>query len=161
VIGSKVATTVYDGNQISLMAARKIARACRDFAAAKGGGMSLFILDTFGEFVHVERMDGQVFNNIRTARMKAETSLKTRVPTSVYNAQGRNNPAGQTRTIDQFGFFTNSGGLPIVVDGQMIGAIGVGGGAGGGGDEACAIEGLKATFGDHVTLPVYPSPSRP
>src|SRR3954469_14168072 len=156
VIGGKAATTVYDGNQISLGAAKKIAKACRDFAAAKGGGMSLFILDTFGEFVHAERMDGQMFNNIRTALLKAQTSLKTRVPTSGYNAQGRNNPAGQVRTIEQFGFFTNSGGLPIVVDGQMIGALGVGGGAGGGGDEACAIEGLKATFGDHVTLPVYP-----
>ena len=39
----------------------------------------------------------------------------------------------------------------------MIGVIGVGGGAGGGGDENCAIEGLKATFGEHVTLPVYPA----
>ena len=39
----------------------------------------------------------------------------------------------------------------------MIGAVGVGGGAGGGGDENCAIEGLKATFGEHVTLPVYPA----
>jgi len=36
----------------------------------------------------------------------------------------------------------------------MIGAIGVGGGAM---DEDCAIEGLKATFGEHVTLPVYPA----
>jgi len=157
VIAPKAATTVYDGNQISLAAAKKIARACRDFAAAKGGGMSLFILDTHGEMVHVERSDGQVFNNIRTALMKAETSLKTRNPTSVYNAQARNNPAGQVRNIEQFGFFTNAGGLPIVVDGQMIGAIGVGGGAGTGGDESCAIEGLKATFGDHVTLPVYPA----
>ena len=154
VVGGKAATTVYDGNQISLAAAKKIARTCRDFATAKGAGMSLFILDTFGELVHAERTDGQVFNNIQRARLKAETSLKTRVPTSVYAAQGHNNPAGQTRTIVQFGFFTDSGGLPIVVDGQMIGAIGVGGGAG---DEACAIERLKATFGDHVTLPAYPN----
>ncbi len=160
VIGGRAAAAVYDGNQISLSAAKQIARACRDFAAAKGGGMSIYVLDTFGELVHMERMDGQVFNNIRTAQMKAETSLKTRVPTSVYNAQARNNPAGQARTIEQFHFFTNAGGLPIVVDGQMIGAVGVGGGAGGGGDEACAIEGLKATFGDHVTLPVYPAAGR-
>ena len=34
----------------------------------------------------------------------------------------------------------------------MIDAVGAGGG-----DENCAIEGLKATFGDHVTLPVYPA----
>ena len=157
VVGGKGAANVFDGNQISLMAAKKIARVCRDWAAAKGGSMSLYVLDNFGEFVHMERMDGQVFNNIRTALMKAETSLKTRVPTSVYTAQGRNNPAGLPRTIAQYDFFTNAGGLPIVVDGQMIGSIGVGGGAGGGGDENCAIEGLKATFGEHVTLPVYPA----
>ena len=40
----------------------------------------------------------------------------------------------------------------------MIGAVGVSGGAGGG-DENCAIEGLKAAFGDHATLPVYPGGS--
>jgi len=157
VVGGKGASNVFDGNQISLAAAKKIAKACRDFAAAKNGSMSLYILDNAGEFVHMERMDGQVFNNIRTALMKAQTSLQSRVPTSVYTAQGRNNPGGQARTIDQYNFFTNAGGLPIVVDGQMIGVIGVGGGAGGGGDENCAIEGLKATFGDHVTLPVYPA----
>jgi glc operon protein GlcG len=159
VVGGRGAANVFDGNQISLAAAKRIARVCRDFAAAKGGGMSLYIIDNAGELVHMERMDGQVFNNIRTALMKAQTSLQSRVPTSVYTAQGRNNPQGQTRTIAQFEFFTNSGGMPIVVDGQMIGAIGVGGGAGGGGDENCAIEGLKATFGDHVTLPTYPAPT--
>ncbi len=155
VVGGKGAANIYDGNQISLAAAKKIARVCRDFATSKGGTMSLYIIDTAGVFVHAERMDGQQFNNIRTALLKAQTSLKTHVPTSVYGAQGKNNPAGLTRIIDQYGFFTNSGGIPIVVDGQLIGAIGVGGGAGGG-DENCAIEGLRATFGDHVTLPVYP-----
>ena len=157
VVGGKGAANVYDGNQISLAAAKKIAKVCREFAAAKGGSMSLFILDPAGNFVHMERMDGQVFNNIRTALMKAETSLQTKVPTSIYTAQGRNNPAGLPRTVAQYDLFTNSGGLPIVVDGQLIGVIGVGGGAGGGGDENCAIEGLKATFGEHVTLPVYPA----
>jgi uncharacterized protein GlcG (DUF336 family) len=48
--------------------------------------------------------------------------------------------------------------LEDVVDGQMIGAVGVGGITGGAdNDEACAVAGLKATFGEHVTLPVYPS----
>jgi uncharacterized protein GlcG (DUF336 family) len=159
VVGGRGAANVFDGNQISLAAAKKVARVCRDWAAAKGGSMSLYIIDNAGELVHMERMDGQVFNNIRTALLKAQTSLRSRVPTSVYTAQGRNNPQGQTRTIAQFEFFTNSGGIPIVVDGQMIGAVGVGGGAGGGGDENCAIEGLKATFGDHVTLPTYPAPA--
>lgn len=37
----------------------------------------------------------------------------------------------------------------------MIGSIGIGGGAGGG-DENCAIAGLKAVFGERVAVPVYP-----
>ncbi len=156
VVGAKAAESVLDGNQISLAAAKKIARACRDWAASKGGTMSIYIIDPEGELVHMERMDGQVYNNIRTALLKAQTALKTRQPTSIRTAQLKNDPAGIPRQLDQFGFFTNSGGIPIVVDGQMIGAVGVGGGAGGG-DEACAIEGLKATFGDHATLPVYPA----
>ena len=157
VINAKAATNVFDGNQLSLATAKKIARVCRDWAAAKGGGMSLYIINTAGEFVHMERMDGQVFNNIRTAMLKAQTSLKTRQPTSIRAAQLRNDPSGLPRSTVQFELFTNSGGIPVVVDGEMVGAIGVGGGAGGGGDENCAIEGLKATFGDHVTLPVYPA----
>ena len=157
VINAKAATNVFDANQISLTAAKKIARVCRDWAASKGGSMSMYIIDTAGEFVHIERMDGQVYNNIRTAMLKAQTALRTRQPTSINAAQLRNNPAGLPRSTAYYNFFTNSGGTPIVVDGQMIGAIGVGGGAGGGGDENCAIEGLKATFGEHVTLPVYPA----
>lgn len=159
VINPKAAANVLDANQLSLAAARKIARVCRDWAAAKGGSMSLYIINTAGEFIHMERMDGQVFNNIRTALLKAQTSLQTRQPTSIRAAQLRNDPSGLPRSTMYFDLFTNSGGIPIVVDGQMIGAIGVGGGAGGGGDENCAVEGLKAVFGDRVTLPVYPAAS--
>ena len=156
VVVGKGAGNVFDGNQISLAAAKKIGRVCRDWAASKGGTMSLYVIDNAGEFVHMERMDGQVYNNVRTALLKAQTSLKTRQPTSIAAAQLKNNPNGIARQTTYFNLFTNSGGIPIVVDGQMIGAVGVGGGAGGG-DENCAMEGLKATFGDHVTLPVYPA----
>jgi uncharacterized protein GlcG (DUF336 family) len=156
VINPKAATNVFDANQLSLASARKIARVCRDWAAAKGGSMSLYIINIAGEFVHMERMDGQVFNNIRTALLKAQTALRTRQPTSIRAAQLRNDPSQLPRSTMYFDLFTNAGGIPIVVDGQMIGAIGVGGGAGGG-DENCAIEGLKAVFGDRVTVPVYPA----
>jgi len=156
VVGAKGAANVFDGNQISLAAAKKIARVCRDWAASKGGTMSLYVIDDAGEFVHMERMDGQVTDNMRTALLKAQTALKTRQPTSIREAQLKNDPAGIPRSAVFFNLFGSSGGIPIVVDGQMIGAVGVGGGAGGG-DENCAIEGLKATFGEHVTLPVYPA----
>jgi glc operon protein GlcG len=160
VVGGKGAATVFDGNQISLAAAKKIAKGCRDWAASKGGSASIYVLDNAGEFVHMERMDGQAYNNIRTALLKAQTSLKTRQPTSAINANLKNNPAMTPRQTTYFNLFSNAGGVPIVVDGQMIGAMGVGGGGEQiGGDEKCAVEGLKAAFGDHVTLPVYPTSS--
>ena len=154
VVSGKNASSVLDGNQISLAAAKKIARACRDYAAAHNQTVSIFIVDNAGEFVHMERMDGQVYNNIKTALLKAQTALRTRQPTSIRAAQLRNNPAGLPRSVYQYNFFGVSGGIPIVVDGQMIGAIGVGGGNA---DEACAIEGLKAAFGNRATVPVYPT----
>lgn len=156
VISGKAAANVFDGNQMTLATARKMAKACRDWSAAKNYSASIYILDNAGEFVHMERGDGQVLNNIRTARLKAETSLRTRQPTSITGAQLANNPNGTARSTTYFNLFSNSGGIPIVVDGQMIGAIGVGG-MPAGNDEPCAIEGLKAAFGDHVTLPVYPA----
>jgi len=159
VLTGKAAANVFDGNQISLAAAKKIARGCRDWAASKGGSASIYVLDNAGEFVHMERMDGQAYNNIRTALLKAQTSLKTRQTTSAINAGLKNNPEMTPRQTTYFNLFSNAGGVPIVVDGQMIGAVGVGGGGDQiGGDEKCAVEGLKAAFGDHVALPVYPSP---
>ena len=156
VVSGRAAAQIFDANQISSEAAKKVARTCRAWAAEKGGTASVYIIDTHGTFVHQERGDGQVYTNIRTAMLKAQTALQTRQPTSIRAAQLRNDPSGTPRQLMQFGFFTNSGGIPIVVDGEMIGAIGVGGGAGGGGDENCAIAGLKAAFGERVLLPVYP-----
>jgi uncharacterized protein GlcG (DUF336 family) len=155
VVGGNGASNVFDSNQISLAAAKNIARGCRDWAASKGGAMSIYVLDNAGEFVHVERMDSQTTISQRAALLKAQTALKTRQPTSIVAAQLKNNPSGVPRFFVYFDLFEVAGGIPIVVDGQMIGAVGVGGFPGG--TENCAIEGLKAAFGAHVTLPVYPA----
>jgi uncharacterized protein GlcG (DUF336 family) len=162
VVSGAPARNIFDANQISGAAAKKIARACRDWAAQRDASASIYIIDTMGTLVHMERMDGQVRNNIRTAKLKAETALKTRQPTSIRAARLRNDPSDQVRQLVQFGFFPDPGGLPIVVDGEMIGAIGVGGPGAAGGDEACAVAGLKAAFGDRVLVPTYPAaPARP
>ncbi len=156
VVSGRGAANIYDANQISLAAAKKIARVCRDLQAAGGGTMAIYILNTARELVHMERMDGQVAQDIEPALLKAQTALRMRVPTSIGDAQLKNNAAGYPRSTVFWDYYAVSGGLPIVVDSQMIGAVGVNVGGGRGGDEDCAIDGLKATFGDRVTLPVYP-----
>jgi glc operon protein GlcG len=150
------AAHIFDANQISLAAAKKLVRACRDWAAAKGTTMSAYVLDNAGEMVHMERMDGQVSSDIHTALLKAQTALRAREPTSIRGTQMLNAGRALPRNTspNMFNFYLASGGIPIVVDGQMIGAVGVSG-VDGGQDENCAIEGLKAAFGDHAMLPVY------
>ena len=156
VVTGKAAVNIFDGNQISSAAAKKIAQVCRDFAAAHGGAASIYVMDTHGTLVHQERGDGQIYNNMHATLLKTQTALQTRRPTSIILAQlPENDPSGLARQWVQFGFTPIAGGIPIVVDGDMIGAVGAGG-TPGGADEACAIEGLKAAFGDHVLLPVYP-----
>jgi glc operon protein GlcG len=149
------AAHIFDANQISLAAAKRLVRACRDWAAAKGTTMSAYVLDNAGEMVHMERMDGQISSDIRTALLKAQTALKLREPTSIRGTQMLNTGRLIPRNIspNMFNFYLAPGGIPIVVDGQMIGAVGVSG-VEDGQDENCAIEGLKAAFGDHALLPV-------
>lgn len=155
VVSGKAAVNVLDGDQISLATAKKIASTCRDWANSNGKTMSMYVIDTLGEFVHMERMDGVIFNEGHTALLKAQTAIRMRQPTSIRAAQLKNDPSGYPRSAVQYDFYGVSGGVPIVVDGQMIGAVGVSGT--GDSDEACAVAGLKAAFGDHVTLPVYPA----
>jgi glc operon protein GlcG len=156
VVNGAGAAHVFDANQISLASAKKLVRACRDWAAAKGATMSAYVLDNAGEMVHMERMDGQVSSDVHTALLKAQTAVRLREPTSIRGTQmlnaGRVSP--RNASPNMFNFYLDSGGIPIVVDGQMVGAVGVSG-VDGGQDENCAIEGLKAAFGDHATLPVY------
>ena len=154
VVSGDAAARIFNANQISSDAARRVARSCRNWAAGRGESMSLFILAPSGDLVHGERMDGQVSLNMKTALLKAETALRSRSPTSARDAAVKNNRGGFPRVVGLFDFYTEPGGVPIVVDGQMIGAIGVSGMASGE-NEACAAEGLKSVFGNRAAVPVY------
>ncbi len=155
VVSGAAAARIFDANQIAGDAARRVAMTCRNWAENRDESMSLIIVDPSGNAVHGERMDGQVWHDMQTASLKAETSRRSRSATSARSAGVANNPAGFPRAVILFDFYDEPGGLPIVVDGQMIGAIGVSGMASGE-DEACAVEGLTAVFGDRVLVPIYP-----
>jgi glc operon protein GlcG len=154
VVSGKDAANIFDGNEISLAAAKKIAKGCRDWSQSHGGGMAMYVLDNAGEIVHMERTDGETANSIRSALQKAQTALRIRQPTSLCEAQLKNDASGFVRSAVTFNIFATAGGIPIVVDGQMIGAVGVGGVGVFDGDGNCPIEGLKAAFGNRVALPV-------
>ena len=124
VVSGKAAENLQDFTTINLATAEKIALACEREAAKEGVQISVMVLDNDGNQVYMDRMDGQGYLNIVTADMKARTALTGREPSKNRMNRVLENPADEFQQI-QLGFFPNSGGLPIVVNKQIIGAVGV------------------------------------
>src|SRR5580692_8627904 len=121
--GAKKALTRY---QISADIARKLVDACVAYAAQTNTPVTVFVLSPDGEIVDSHRMDGQNSINTDTAMKKAQTAL--------YLRRSTHDAANAFSTLDarlirvDLHMYLVSGGIPIIVDDQMIGAIGVGGG---------------------------------
>src|SRR2546427_5899450 len=106
---------------MNLAAAEGIVEESEKAATAQGVQISIMILDNDGNHVYMDRMDGQGYLNIITAEMKARTALAERGPSKIRMNRVIQDPNQELQTI-QLGEFANSGGLPIVVNKQLIGA---------------------------------------
>jgi len=98
-------------------------------------------------------MDGQVPIGIETAQLKAKTALYARSSSSAV-AQRFTNVDGRVIRLDLgkdsgLAYYFVGGGLPIIVEDQLIGAIGVGGGNM---DEQCAYQALTKALGPQPPL---------
>jgi uncharacterized protein GlcG (DUF336 family) len=145
---------VHDHMTISAEVAERLAHTCEDFARQHNATATIVILDMAGRIIHEHRMDGQSYLNQRAAEEKAKTALVTREPSRVIAARSFEDLATQGR-MQQFGLNPQQGGYPIIVNDQMIGAIGVGGGAGG--EELCARDALEKVIGP--LPPITPAPA--
>jgi uncharacterized protein GlcG (DUF336 family) len=155
------AAKVMEKNQINFATAKAIGDHCLNEATAKGMGVSVVIIDQFGVISYYVRGDGQGKTNTESALWKAKTVLNTRAPSKAQMNAVRTGATSESRVIWQ-GNFANAGGLPIVVDGQFLGAIGVGGMAAQPGvwsDEICGYNALTAVLGPQPKLlPDLPNP---
>lgn len=147
------AKRLHDDHIINAETAEKIGKACVELAKKQGVGVSVVILDQFGNTVYYYKMDGQTYNNQHTGELKARAALLRRGPTH----ELQNMVRGNTDLLMQWyylGFFTNSGGLPIIVNDNMIGAIGVGGSAPTAtwSDEICAHNAMEQVLGPQPPL---------
>ncbi len=155
------AQKVMEKNQINFATAKAIGDHCLNEAASKGMGVSVVIVDQFGTISYYVRGDGQGKTNTESALWKARTVLNTRAPSKAQMNAVRSGNVNEARVIWQ-GNFANAGGLPIVVDGQFLGAIGVGGMAATPptwSDEICGYNALTAVLGPQPKLlPDMPNP---
>ena len=152
VVTGKAAEKIQDFTSINLATAERIADSCEKAATDQGVQISLMVLDHDGNHVYMDRMDGQGYLNIITAEMKARTALLGREPSKNRMNRDIQDPSHEFEDM-QLGLFANSGGLPIVVDKQMIGVVGVGGSAPhppAWSDEVCGHKALVEVFGPSV-----------
>ena len=155
VVRGDATKVIMEQNQINVATAEAISKACVEEAVKQGVRVSIVIYDQFGEPVYIYRMDGQAKVAIETAMMKARTVINTRQPSKAVMNQVLSGRASELRQYS-FGNFANSGGLPIVINGnQMIGAIGVGGSAPKlpeWSDEICAWRAMSKVIGPQPAL---------
>jgi glc operon protein GlcG len=155
VIRGDATKTILEQNEINVATAEAISKACVEEAVKQGVKVSIAIFDQFGELVYLYRMDGQTKVAIETAMMKARTVLNTRQPSKATMNQVLSGRSSELRQYS-FGNFANSGGLPIVINGnQFIGAIGVGGSAPAlpaWSDEICAWRAMTKVMGPQPAL---------
>jgi uncharacterized protein GlcG (DUF336 family) len=117
-------------------------------ATEAGTCVGVAIVDELGRLIHTDRMDGAALVSCEMAEAKALSAAKFKRPTSALTDEFRSHSA-RMEAIEKLGGFTilaMAGGVPIMQDGRMIGAIGVSGsGAFGaaGGDEPIALAAIE------------------
>lgn len=144
--------------------ARAIVDACVDWQKAQPGNVTIavFVLSPTGQIIDSHQMDGVLPIGAETGLMKARTVLYARSSSGAV-AQRFNTVEGRLIRLDLgkeegLSYYFVPGGLPIVVDNQLIGAIGVGGGNA---DEQCAYQALVKVLGPQPAVPQLTPPAAP
>jgi uncharacterized protein GlcG (DUF336 family) len=112
---------------LPLAEARRYADKAIEIAAARSLRVGVVVVDELGLLVQMDKMDGAPLMAADVAEAKALTALNFQRPTSEVAREYANDPQQLTtlQEVVHFKILARPGGLPIVRDGQLIGAIGV------------------------------------
>jgi|ERR1700674_1018551 len=113
------------GGSMTLDQAKKAMAAAEAEAAKNNWPVVIAIVDGTGHLIMLHRMDNASYGSIRTAVGKAKTAFDFRQPTKNFNDRLTAGTAPHLLTIEGATFI--EGGLPIVVGGKIVGAIGAAG----------------------------------
>lgn len=130
------------GAPINLENAKKAAAAAVAEARKNNWNMAIAITDGGGALVYLEKMDATQTGSVKVAIGKARSAAMFKRPTKVWQDAVAGGGAG-LRVLGLQGAVPIDGGLPIVMDGKIVGAIGVSGAAGDQ-DAQCAKAGVDA-----------------
>jgi glc operon protein GlcG len=114
------------GPPITLAQARKVAAAAEAEAAKNKWNVVIAIVDSGGNLVLLERMDDTQIFSIEIAQKKAKTANGMRRPSKVFDDGIAAGGAG-VRVLGIDAMAPIEGGIPLIVEGKIVGAIGVSG----------------------------------
>jgi uncharacterized protein GlcG (DUF336 family) len=116
-------------SSIPLPEARAIIEGAIAFARSQNMRMAVAVLDDGGYIVSVDRMDGTSFNSVNQAIGKAFTSVLYRRPSAEMAELVKTAPDRFYGIMNMWPgkVYIVSGGLPLVVDGKLVGAVGISG----------------------------------
>lgn len=115
------------GAPLALDAAKKIAAPALAEAARNNWAMAVAVVDGAGDLVYFEKMDATQAGSVTVAIDKARSAARFKRPTKAFQDVLAAGGDG-LRVLALQGAVPVEGGIPIVIDGRIVGAIGVSGG---------------------------------
>lgn len=112
------------GAPVPLETAQALLSAALDHARANGWRVAVAIVEPSGELVAFARLDDTQYGSIHVAQRKATTAARYRIPTLTMEERVL---AGRIVSLANEDTLPIAGGRPIVIDGRIVGAIGVSG----------------------------------
>jgi glc operon protein GlcG len=112
--------------EIGYSEARGLVEAVADRLEEGGRGAAVAVVDAHGELVAFLRTDGCPFPSIKIATQKAFTAARDRQESRALGDTARKEDFPLTN-FGEIGYVGWGGGVPIEVDGEVIGAIGISG----------------------------------
>ncbi|MGA8864653.1 MAG: heme-binding protein [Gallionella sp.] len=123
------------GAPISLERAQSVIAAAAAEARRHDWKMNISVVDSGGNLVAFQRMDGAQLASIRISQHKARAAALYRRETKVFENAIQLNNMNYVATLD--GVIASRGGIPLVEGGKLVGAIGCSGGTGSQGEASC------------------------
>jgi glc operon protein GlcG len=130
------------GFAIRVATAKRAAAAAIAEAERNGWMMAVAVVDPAGDLVYFEKMDETQTGSVTVSQSKARSAARFKRPTKAFQDALTATPDG-LRILAIEGAVPVEGGLPIVVDGKIVGAIGLSGGTSPQ-DGQCAKAGVEA-----------------
>jgi len=137
VIPDKMPFSTPYGEPISLSRAQTAIAAAIGEAQNRGWALNVAVFDSGANLVAFARMDNAQLGSIAIAQHKARAAVKYRRPTKAFEEGIQKNDNKYLLTLDDV--IASRGGIPLIQNGKLIGAIGCSGGTGSQDEAACMV----------------------